>query len=250
MAIDCGRSIGFAPQGSVTQTWRDNSSVQFQTNNSNTLTATGGLGYRQPALGTLSIFSNYSSTDFPDSTILPPLITQRLGFIYYGGGISYDRHLGGRIEGVGSVSYTALDPNSVVQRSFRGVTYSVDAIYHLNTRATLHFATSRATVPSNRIDAEYSVDQIFEVDAAYDVTTRWNFTLTGQSKTQDYKVTNIGPVDDLTNQYIDDIFASVNYKLTRRLSFGVRVGDEERRANFPGLNYSSTQVGLTAKASY
>jgi hypothetical protein len=249
-SADCGRAIGLAPTGSVTQSWRSNSAAVYAPVDSATLTTTGGMAYRNPAFGSVQLFGNYSETNFPHRFLPDTTTSQTLGYDYYGGGVSYDHNLGGRLEGVASISYTLLDPNSPILAPFRGLTYSLDGVYQLNPRVKLHAASSRATAPSNRIDANYSVDEISQIDATYLVGTRLKLGLVGLVKSQDYRVPANEPVTDLTRQTIRSVFTSITYSLSHRLSFIMTAGDEERHANYPGLNYSSTRVDIMAKTTF
>jgi len=248
--ISCGRQIGLAPMGSISQVWRTNDAPQLAQVNSNTFTAVGGMGYRQPVFGVITLFGSYAEADFPNrpNPTGPP--GQTFGYLVYAGGVTYDRHLGGRIEGVVTVSFTKLDPNSSISPSFQGITYAVDVNYHLSPEITLHAASGRATQPSNRLDANFSVNQTYEVDVSYLLGSRLTFTLTGFSTAVDYH-TNIGaPLVDLTQETTNSILATVMYALNPKLSIGLNGGQEDRWANFPGLSYSSSRIGMTIKATY
>ena len=100
------------------------------------------------------------------------------------------------------------------------------------------------------MDANYSIDELNQVDVSYALGTRLTFMLPATSKEQSYKLLAGAPVDDLTSEKTYDIVGQATYVLTRHLSFILNVGDEERSANFPGLNYSSTRAEVTAKATF
>jgi hypothetical protein len=55
---------------------------------------------------------------------------------------------------------------------------------------------------------------------------------------------------DLTDEKIYAAFGEVNLFLTRRLSLAIDVEQRQRNANFPGLSYPDTRVGLTARAMF
>jgi hypothetical protein len=249
MTADCGRATGLAPTVTVNQTWRDYSAVGYAGNNANTTAVSAGLAYRRPALGSLSLFGSYSSTDFPDRP-LSPVTTETFGYEFYSVGLTYERRLGGRIQGIASVSYSELDGNSPTLPGFRGVTFSVDVTYQMRPRLVLHASASRATTPSGRIGSDYSVDEIYQADVTYSVGSRLSFGVTGVHKSQDFHGDTVGPPLDLTHSIIDSAFATATFHLNRRISFILNAGDEERSANFPGESYSSTRVGLTVRVSY
>jgi hypothetical protein len=252
LSADCGGPVGFAPTASITQTWRDNSAEQYIPNNSNTLATSGGLTYRRPEFGALTFFGHYSRTDFPFGPVLVELSGQRFGFGYeaYGAGVAFDRHLGGRIEGVGQISYSAVDPSTPLLKTFRGLTYSADVIYHLNPLTDIHLSAIRATSPSNRIEADYSIDQTYQADVTYTFGPRLSVSVIGFRRTQKFQIASTATATDLTQTILDSVTAAATYLITRHFSLTLHAGDEERSANFPGLSYSSTRVGITIKATY
>jgi hypothetical protein len=249
-SADCGRATGFAPTGSVSETWRTNSAQQLQVLNSNTLATSGGLAYRQPTFGSVSLFGSYSKAAFPNNVLLENGVPHNYGYSLYAAGVTYTRRLGGRLEGSATVSYSELDPVVSGSKGFSGLTYALDGIYHANTRITVHASASRAAQPTNRIDANYSIDENYLVEATYLLGTRLALTLTGLRTTQNYNVVINLPINDLTRNTTDSLFLSATYTMNRRFSFVLNAGDEERRANVPGFNYSSTRVGFTVKATY
>jgi hypothetical protein len=249
-ATSCGQTIGFSPTATVSETWTDNSASQYAVVNSNTLSTTAGVAYRQPWLGTIILSGNYALTNFPNRPL--PMVTdgQTVAYNDFGGGITYDGHLGERIEGIATFGYTVLEANSPLLSNFHGPTYSLSVFYHMNPRIIWHASSSRATLPSNRIDAVYSVNDVYQGDVTYLYTSRLNFVLTASNTSSTYRVIEYVPITDITHQVIDDVFLTANYLLTPRITLSFNVGDEERRANLPEYNYSSTRVGFTAKAAF
>jgi hypothetical protein len=255
VTVNCGGAIGFAPQVGVTQTWRDNSSIEFEQADSHTLTATGSLAYRSPVFGSVSLFGNYLQTTFPHY-LISPNTSQAYGFVLYAGGVTFDRHLGGRIEGTASISFTDLEPNSSISSPFRGLTYSVEGTYHLNYRINFHALLSRATLPSNQVGADYSLNQTYEADVSYKLGSRITLTLTGSHIDRTYDATSgllpsegVQPVV-LTNSSTDDELGTLTYTLNRHISVSLYAGEEDRKASSISYNYSSTRVGLTLTATY
>ena len=232
-SADCGRAIGFAPTGSISETWRTNSAHQLQGLNENTLSTSGGLAYRQPTFGSVSLFGSYSQAIFPNNIILENGVPHNYGYNLYAAGVTYTRRLGGRLEGSATISYTKLDPDISGSAGFSGVTYAVDGTYQVNARILLHATASRAVQPSNVIESNYSTDENYVAEATYLLGTRLSLTLTGFRKTQDYNIVINVPTLDLTRSTTDSLFLQATYTMNRRFSFILLAGDEERRANDP-----------------
>jgi hypothetical protein len=249
-SADCGRAIGFAPTGSVRESWRTNSAHQLAALDTNIFSASGGLAYRQPTFGSISLTGSYSNAVYPNNIILEQSGLHNYGYSLYSAGVSYDRHLGGRLEGVVSVSYTKLQPVITGSSGFSGLTYSLEAIYQVNARISLRGTGTRAVQPSNRIQSNYSIDQNYVVEARYLLGTRLSLSLSGLHSSQNYNTVINLPIADITRSTSNSVTLSATYAMNRRFSFIFNVGDEERRANVPSFNYSSTRVGMTFKATY
>ena len=110
--IQCSRPTGVGVTFSASEDWNDHSLAQVAQQDSRGENYSTGLNYSRPALGTLTLFGSYGRTKFPHR---PAVGGQEQGYEVTAGGMTYDRHLGARIEGTVSVSYSevsqlAVDP--------------------------------------------------------------------------------------------------------------------------------------------
>jgi hypothetical protein len=251
-AAECGRSVGLAPQVSVEQSWISNSAVQLKTVDSNSLTVSAGLAYRRPVLGALTLFGEYIDGSYPNRSSLQVLLGLATGYQVYAGGVRYERHIGPRIDAAASLSYTALNPSTGGASRFRGLTYTADVVYRFTTRLTFHANAERATLPSNRIFANYRVDETYGADVSYMISPRLTLKLSGDRRHASYQGASLLAVQsgDLTVETIYTAQATATYNLTKRFSFILNVGDEERETDVPGLSYSSTRVSIGARAKF
>ncbi len=108
-------------------------------------------------------------------------------------------------------------------------------------------------MPSNRSDADYSVNESYQADATYRLGTRISIKIQADNRGESYH--GIVPVKNaiytnITKSSTSEVIASANYVMSRRLSFMLSVGDAERRASPSAFSYSSTTVGLTARATF
>ena len=246
----CGRAIGLAPGFGITYSWVDNSAAALRPVNSRSLIVDASWAYRRPVLGSISVFGQYVSTSYPSRFTLPSGQILGSGVDIYTGGLRYERHIGTRFDTTLAVSYTALYPSSGGS-GFRGLTYSLDAAYNLTTRLKIHGSAERQTVPSNRVFADYKLDETYDVDVSYTLSSRITLKASGEIMTSSYRGAHLNALGvDLTNETLYTTMASASYGLTKRLSVVLSAGDVERRANFPGLSYSSTKVTLGFKAKF
>ncbi len=247
----CGKTIGLAPGFAVTQSWANNSAAQLRQIDSRSLTVDASLAYRRPILGSISIFGQYVDALYPHRTLVVLGQTLAGGYEVYTAGLRYERHVGTRIDTTLSISYTALDPSAGSGSSFRGLTYSADLSYNLTSRIKAHASATRATVPSNRVFANYKIDDTYDADLSYMWGTRLTFKLLGSIASSEYRGGGaVARTVDLTQETLYSATASATYNLNKRWSLVLSGGDDERRANFPGLSYSSTKATLGATVKF
>ena len=250
LTATCGRAIGFAPTFDVSQSWNDNSNPRLQFNDSKTFAATAGLAYQRPAFGKATLFGNYNHTDFPNRQVLIAGAASGDGYDLYAAGLSYERHIGARLDGVISISYTALNNKVAGAGGFRGFTYSANGSYQIDPKLLLKLTFSRATLPSSRVGATFSVDNTVSGEFDYRLTSRLIAKVGGSYARKNYPV-SVGLIGlDLTKENIGSEFGDVTYKLNRRISLDLNVIHTQRDANFAALSYAGTQVGLTVRSSF
>ncbi len=250
LTATCGRRIGFAPTASVSADWRINSADQLTPSNSRTFNATAGVAYRSPGIGVVSVYGQYGNSLFPNSEFLinGDLLTN--GFQTFGGAIKYDRPIGARLELSASLGYTSLEQNLPNSRGFDGVTYSFDGTYRLGVRTTLHGRFARAALPSYQTNATFTVTELYELDAAYQASSRLEFSLRGSILDQTFEGAPLNAAIGLTQETISEIMGKATFTPSRHLSLTLNTGWQQRDANETGLSYSAFLIGLEAKSPF
>ena len=248
----CGKATGFAPNLSVSETLTNNSSPIQRFTNARTFSASGGLAYRRPTFGALSVFGSYSRTDYPDRAGLINFGAGSIGngFQTSSVGVIYTRSLGSRLRGTVSVSYTKLENLGTALPGFGGLTYSANVTYQLSSRIQFAGNVSRATAPSNRLNSSYSIQEAISGQVLYQLGRRITLSGGGSSGHNIYDGVPYPIGFDLTDEKTYTVFGDAAFRLTQRLSFDLNVQHLQRNANFPGLNYPDTRVGLTARATF
>lgn len=250
---DCGRQVGLAPNVRVTQSWANNSSPLERGVNVNSFSTQDGIAYRRPSFGSLTLFGAYSKTSYPERSpfdILFHLPPTNAGYETYSGGISYTRPVGARLVGSASVSYTDLKNALSSVKGFSGITYSAALTYSVSPRLTTAVNIERATLPSNRLNSTFRIEDLYSTEVDYRVTTR-GFVRTGVSYEHDkYGGASSMTFFDLTDEKIYSGFISAEYRLSRLLSVAVEVNQAHRDANFPGLTYDDTRATLSFRTSF
>ncbi len=252
VGFSCSQEIGFSPYVNVSQTWSYNSAPILELSNYRTLAAEGGVSYRQPLIGQIDFFAQYSGTDFPKRTvpILEPISLVEDSYVVNGGGIRLQHEFGPKITTSVSVNYTLLHPRSPLESKFSGLTYSATVGYSPTSRLQLNFYTARSTNPSNQIGTAYSVDQVYLVGANYTISSRLRFGVNGRWTDQTYSGQFLPIPGVINSQTIKSINGYLSYDFSRNISLNLTAGHEERTANTAEFNYASTRIGLSVSAAF
>ncbi len=249
----CGRATGLGFNANASETWVANSSVTQSFTNAQTFSGSSGVEYRRPSLGSISLFGAYSHTDYPDRAGLAALLMipgLSSGYNTVSGGLSWSRRVGARLEGNASISYTSLNPIGTNSGKFSGLTYSAGLNYRVTPRILTALTISRATVPSIRLNSSYSIDELYAGNVSYRLGSRITLGANASFAHNSYQGLALGPSFDLTDEKIYTVAGNADFKLNRRMSFGLSVEHIQRDANFAGLSYPDTRVNLTTRASF
>lgn len=253
LTATCGRSIGFAPTFNVSETWLTNSSPLYALLDAHIFSGSGGIAYRNPVLGQISITGQYSNIQYPNR-LIPEVVPTGIqddtyGIQTVGGGVTYLRQIG-RLTGTVSLSYEKLEPSVPVALGFSGLTYDVNLTYALTPRMNITALVGKATTPSNELQSSFSITQLYGLQATYAFGPRMSAQF-GFSRTHQQYGGFVLPVTDyVTEQTTDDVFASVTRKLNRWLRVQSSLTYARRDANFAGLSYSDVLLSISASAAF
>ena len=246
----CGRRVGLVPTFDMSETWTHNNSALLKFADSRSFSATAGLAYQQPVLGKIDLFGNFARTDFPNRRAIVFGNTLIDGYDIYSGGLSYDRQIGARLDATVSVNYTSLKPRIPGSTGFKGVTYSAEGSYQFDPRLKLRFTLSRATLPSSRVGATFSVNNTLSGEFDYRVSPRLIVKVGGSHVRRSYPGALGTVTDDLTKETVNSEFGDATYRLNRRISLGLNVTHVQRDANFSQLSYSGNRVAVSVRSAF
>lgn len=256
LSASCGRPIGLRPSFSVSQSYLTYSDQTLAPLNNHVFAANGGLAYVQPAFGSLQVYGSYSEIayDHPFAfEVLNPnpppptdLITIKNGSDVYGAGLRYDRTVGSRLEGTVSAGYLSVQPFAAINPSFSGATYNADLTYNLSSRATLHAQAGRLTQPSAQLGASYYIQNTYESDAAYTLTSRWKVKVGYSHETRDYSIPqkSAETAQLIQNEAIDTVTAGTRYDLSAHFYVALDYQWRNRDSNLEEYNFNNHHVTL------
>lgn len=241
--VACTRGTGLGVMAGAHKTWSENSNAVVVQNDSETWDGTLGVTYSRPALGTLTVYGGYSDTDYPNR-ILP---TSAGGYETTTLGVSFERRISTRLQGVINYGYTQVETDSILPDSdFEGSTWSVDLIYRPTTRMRAEFNLGRQVVPASSIGGLYSIATSYRLATDYELGARIALSLGAEfvETETDGGFASAFPV--LTDSDSYAAFGSVSFAQSDRINWTLSARYEDRDANAPQYTYTRTVVSLAA----
>ncbi|MGH7016654.1 MAG: outer membrane beta-barrel protein [Caulobacteraceae bacterium] len=247
---ECGRQIGLGTTFAASEDWSGNQNPTLQIQNYRTFNVSGGLAYRRPVFGQLSLYGQYQSTDFTHRFVPVGARLIQDGYQVASGGVRYDRPIGDRMEGIVSLSYSSLEPKIPGETGYKGLDYTGDLIYRFTHRLHAHLTISHMTKPSNQPGGDYSIAQTYELDADYQMGPRLDLVLGGGYQSNDYRGIALIPVFFINHDRETNIHGSAKYKLGRRLTLGLSVQHTHRDASPAIFSYGDTRADLSITSTF
>ncbi len=245
--LACSRASGLGVMGTVNKTWSENSNAIVSGNDSETFDATIGVTYARPALGTITVFTGYSDTDYPNR-ILP---TQASGYETTSIGVSFERRISSRLQGVVSYAYTTVETDSLLPDSdFEGSTYRLDLTYRPSERLRAEFGVGRQVSPASSLGGLYSIDTTWRLTGAYDLGSRIAVSLGTEfaSTETEGAFAIIAPVLADSDSYA--VFGAISFAQSERIKWALTARYEDRDANVPQYTYTRTVVALSTGVAF
>lgn len=245
--IGCSRATGLGVVVGAHKTWSENSNAVVFQNDSETSDATFGISYARPALGTLTLFGGYTDTQYPNR-ILP---TQASGYETKTLGVSFERRISTRLQGIITYGYTAVETDTIVANSdFEGSTYSLDLIYRPTTRLRTELNIGREVMPASSLGGLYSIATTYRLNGAYDLGARIAVSAGAEfaDSETDGTFSAVAPV--LTDSESYAVFGAISFMQSDRIRWSLNARHEDRDANVPQYTYSRTVVALAASVGF
>lgn len=249
-SANCVRPSGLAASfsGSLSRS-RNSNPLQAQVDSDSSVVQ-GGLGYQRPAFGSLQVFARYSKTDYSNAR------AAESGFEATAIGLSFERKIGGRLQGRVEISQTDTDSSGAGSTggsdNFSGLTYGLGLTFRATDRLGAELSFNRDVIPSTRIGKLYDVQENFSISGQYELGSRLILGLGGGfgETTSGGEVPVALPGFVLTDSKTKNVFGSLTFRQSDRVSFTLSVTQFERNASNPLFDYSNTNVGLIADVAF
>lgn len=245
--LSCSRATGLGVMGTANKTWSENSNAVVSGNDSETLDATIGVTYARPALGTLTVYTGYSDTEYPNR-LLP---TQASGYETRTVGVSFERRISSRLQGVVAYGYTTVETDSIVPGSdFEGSTYSLDLTYRPTERLRAEFGVGRQVSPASSLGGLYSIDTTWRLTGAYDLGSRIALSLGTEFANTETEGAFVAVAPVLSDSDSYAVFGAISFAQSERIKWALTARYEDRDANVPQYTYTRTVVALSTGVTF
>jgi hypothetical protein len=243
----CSRGTGLGLAVGAHKNWNKNSNAVVFQNDSETWDGTVGVTYARPALGTLTIFGGYTDTQYPNR-ILP---TSASGYETKSLGVSFERRISSRLQGIITYGYTMVETDTnIADSDFEGSTYRLDLIYRPTTRLRTEFSAGREVQPASSLGGLYSLNTTFRLTGGYDFGSRIALSAGAEfAQTEtDGSFAAIAPVLSDSDSYA--VFGALSFLQSERITWTLTTRYEDRDANAPQYTYTRTVVALAASVGF
>jgi hypothetical protein len=215
---------------------------------SDAVSSSGGLTYQNHALGQISVFGSYTTTDYGSGG--DPNLPQTPGFRSYSAGISYARPIGRRLKGSLEVSYQSARSRDGSGTEFNGIGTQGSLEYRVTPRLTTTLLVSRSVQPTIQQGSNFTVVEQAQLDAHYRLSSRLSASLGASWSNIDYRQGAVALPTFVSRDRVEGIYGGVGFRVGRQGNLALDVRRETRNTNLTIFNYTDYRVGVTASQSF
>ncbi len=245
--INCNSGNGLAPTLGYHRTQTRNVSSQLSFSDSNFESYDASIGFARPALGTVSVYGNYSDITYPRRTLAAAQGGTADGTKIYSGGLRFERDLGARLRGSFSLGYTVVDPKIAGIPKSNGSTFGIALDYDSRNRLKAHLGIDRSVDKSDSFGASYGITNNYNISANYTISRPLRLTAGASQTRRDLRQSPLSPVALVNSRdRLRRVFARVDFQSGGPISLGAEISQDWRKSISTFFNYSSTRAGISA----
>lgn len=231
--------------GQVSKTTNNASSAGYV--DSRTEGVTTSIGYVNQTIGTISLFAQYTKSSYDDNSPLLGLPTGR-DFRQTGGGVSYSRRVGSRLNGTAAVSYTTLS-SDVPGGDSNGFSANAALNYRLSSRTGVALNYSRGYQASATLYASSQFSERLDLSTAYKMSSRLSARASISGARNNFRGSTIA-LQQVTEDKVYSASAGLSYNIGRNISVGIDGGYTERNADLDLFDSHSTRASLSVSSRF
>ena len=243
----CDRGAGVTTRVAVSRTWTTNSAPLQAIADTDVTRVMPAVAYASPWLGQVSVYGRYDAIVYPNRV---DLNRKTAGFDGLAAGTTLRHDLSARLSASLDASYVQLTPRQTSPTRFSGLNYGAAVTYAPTASSTLKLDLGRIVKPSERIDANFDVQDFARVSGTLRLDRRTDLALGLGQRRDSYANNNLAIISYLTTDTVSDVSATLNYRLRRDVTLSVDGRGERRAANLAAFSYSDWRAGLAAAVTY
>lgn len=210
----------------------------------------GGLGYGNRALGSISLVGQYQVSEYQRGNLGPGL-PMSSGTKVYSVGLQYSRPIGTRLMGRIGLGYVTVDPSDSVLPSRQTFSADVNLLYSPTERLSASFSYRRGIVPSNIAGIDYTISGSARIGVSYALSDRLQASAGVSYRSRSNKgVIDLDLVGAPRNDDSLSYSASLSASIGRKSTVSLDATYQDRSTNVQSLSYDSVRVGITASTSF
>ncbi len=247
--VTCNQSGRLVPSASFTQSWSTDTAQPYKPSDFRSTAGNGSLAYKAGTIGDFSLTGQYTETLYPHRAIIGSSGLQSDGYDNYSVGLHYQRPIGGSLEFAASLAQSWISYRGI-GNNFSGITYDASLTYHASPRLNLSVVASRQTLPTNYLNAAYSVAEAYSANASYRLSARLSASIGAALTHSNYSGAALLNGIDLTNQTYHSFNGSLSYTLSPTFTASLTAAQDQRHADVIGYSYSGARFGLSLSKSF
>jgi Putative beta-barrel porin 2 len=165
----CPQRVGFFPYVSVNQNTGKNSNDNREILDYRTRSATVGMNYYRPSLGTVQLLATFRRIERPNVEQVIGIEDRTSANNY---GVRIERSVSPRLSAAIGLSYLTVDPNRPGVRGYDGLAYNGSVTYRPNPSWALTAFASRDARGESAISASYVLENVYRLNTSYKLSAR------------------------------------------------------------------------------
>jgi hypothetical protein len=215
---------------------------------SETVTATGGLSYRNNAVGLVEVVGSATNSTYNDVDVVQAATMS--DFQIYSFGVRLSRPIGTRLTGRASIALTEVQTDAAGGDGYRGLSGAGALSYRVNPRLSTTLSYDRSIVPSIQEGSNYTLATSLRLQGSYRVSSRIRTNLGTSWNNRAYEGDIVFPASQIEEENIHSVFGAVVLTLGRDLLLSLDARHDDRNTNLMIFDYKAYRVGLAATKTF
>ncbi len=250
-SVSCQSPTGIVSSLGYQRSNARNSSPIRQSSNYEADSLNASVGITRPVLGTVSVYTSYTSVGYARGLATVDGIVAD-GVKIYGGGLRFQRDIGARMRGGGSIGYSYVEQKIPGLAGSRGLNYGLDLSYDSRNRLKMSTSFARTTQQSGQFGVSFGTVHSAGFNADYKLTRSIGLSsgVSYSTRTSRLSALTTAGIPFNTQDKTFSTNARVRFIGGGPIGLSADISHQRRRSNVSGFNFNSTRFGITANYTF